>query len=512
MTDREIMLNAEAKTKELVELFSSSRPLDRAAIRQELVEIRNEIHQVATSVIDYQVVVDNMDDNILISDPEEKIIYINPAYEKHTGIPKEALLGRRVSDVVKEKKYFTTATIPDVIKRKERVMKLSYMSKNQNPGIVVGTPVFDPHGNLQYVVATNRGLSSFTDLRNNFNDFVDLLNDLQKDTDTVHIYKDSSSITDESRMIGEGDGMRHIKRFINNVSKTDANVLITEESGTGKELVADAIYKASLRASNPFIKINCASIPASLLESELFGYEKGAFSNASSHGKKGLFEAADKGTLLLDEIGDMPIDLQAKLLRVIQSSEITRVGGIKPIKLDFRLIASTNCNLKEKVKEGTFRSDLYYRLHVIPINVPPLRERKEDIPLLCAHYLDIFTSKYGTKVNLTPESQEILNNYSWPGNIRELRNIMEYLSVCCSDMEEIDAAFLYGTLNMESENAYVEFNENMSLNEAVSAYEKEYIRNSIKDVKNLKEASSILDIDISTVSRKLKQYGLSIKR
>ena len=139
------MLNAEAKTKELVELFSSSRPLDRAAIRQELVEIRNEIHQVATSVIDYQVVVDNMDDNILISDPEEKIIYINPAYEKHTGIPKEALLGRRVSDVVKEKKYFTTATIPDVIKRKERVMKLSYMSKNQNPGIVVGTPVFDPH-------------------------------------------------------------------------------------------------------------------------------------------------------------------------------------------------------------------------------------------------------------------------------------------------------------------------------------------------------------------------------
>ena len=149
---------------------------------------------------------------------------------------------------------------------------------------------------------------------------------------------------------------------------------------------------------------------------------------------------------------------------------------------------------------------------MIPINVPPLRERKEDIPLLCAHYLDIFTSKYGTKVNLTPESQEILNNYSWPGNIRELRNIMEYLSVCCSDMEEIDAAFLYGTLNMESENAYVEFNENMSLNEAVSAYEKEYIRNSIKDVKNLKEASSILDIDISTVSRKLKQYGLSIKR
>ena len=262
----------------------------------------------------------------------------------------------------------------------------------------------------------------------------------------------------------------------------------------------------------PFIKINCSSIPANLLESELFGYEKGAFSGASASGKKGLFEAANNGTLLLDEIGDMPMELQAKLLRAIQSSEITRVGGTKPIKLNIRLIAATNCNLKEKIAAGTFRSDLYYRLHVIPINVPPLRERKEDIPLLCEHYRKLFSERYERTLRLSDENMEVLTNYSWPGNIRELRNIMEYLTVCCSDMETIETSFLYSIFDMDSSNAYIELNQNMSLNEAVSAYEKEFLKNTIKGVKNLKEASELLNIDISTVSRKLKQYGLSIKK
>lgn len=292
---------------------------------------------------------------------------------------------------------------------------------------------------------------------------------------------------------------------------TDATVLITGESGTGKELIADAIYKNSRRSQKPFIKINCSSIPASLLESELFGYEKGAFSGASAQGKKGLFEAANTGTLLLDEIGDMPMDLQAKLLRAIQSSEITRVGGTAPIKLNIRLIASTNCNLKEKIANGTFRSDLYYRLHVIPISVPPLRDRKEDIPLLCRHYLNIFSEKYNRPVSLSEENLDTLTNYSWPGNIRELRNIMEYLAVCCADSPQIENSFLYSIFDMETDNAYLELNQNMTLNEAVSTYEKEFLKNTIKDVKNLKEASQILNVDISTVSRKLKQYGLSIK-
>lgn len=512
MTDREIMLDSERQVNELIDLFSTTAPIDKADVRKQLVEIRNKIHQVTTSSIDYQIVVDNLDDNILIANANEEILYINPAYEKHSGIAKEQLLGQRVSDIMNTKKFFTVATVPDVIKRKERVMKLSNMATGKLPGIVVGVPVFDPDNNLQYVVASNRALSSYTELRDNFNEFFNMLNEIRKDNESVHVYESSEKLPSENTMIGQGPGMQRIQKFIQNVSGIDATVLITGESGAGKELIADAIYQNSKRNNMPFIKINCSSIPAQLLESELFGYEKGAFSGASSQGKKGLFEAANHGTLLLDEIGDMPMDLQAKLLRAIQSSEITRVGGTKPIKLDIRLIASTNCNLKEKIGNGTFRSDLYYRLHVIPINVPPLRERKEDIPLLCDHYLKIFCNRYGRNITLSQSNYDLLCGYSWPGNIRELRNIIEYLVVCCSDMDTIDSSILYGIFDMEPSNAYVELNQNLSLNEAVSAYEKEYLKNTIKDVKNLKEASQILDVDISTVSRKLKQYGLSIKR
>lgn len=511
MTDRQIMLNAEQQTNELINLLSVDRPVNRMDIRQKLVEIRNHIHKVTTSAIDYQVIVDNLDDNILITDADERVLYINPAYEQHTGIPKEEIIGQTVTEILKTKKYFTVATVPDVIKRKEKVMKLSNMSAKKNPGIVIGVPIFDPQNNLQYVVASNRGLSTFINLRENFDHFVHSLNDLQQDTDAVQIYESSSSVPQEHTMIGNGVEMQKIHHFIKNVGMTDATVLITGESGTGKELIADAIYKNSRRSQKPFIKINCSSIPASLLESELFGYEKGAFSGASAQGKKGLFEAANTGTLLLDEIGDMPMDLQAKLLRAIQSSEITRVGGTAPIKLNIRLIASTNLNLKEKIANGTFRSDLYYRLHVIPISVPPLRDRKEDIPLLCRHYLNIFSEKYNRPVSLSEENLDTLTNYSWPGNIRELRNIMEYLAVCCADSPQIENSFLYSIFDMETDNAYLELNQNMTLNEAVSTYEKEFLKNTIKDVKNLKEASQILNVDISTVSRKLKQYGLSIK-
>ncbi len=513
MTDRDIMLQVEDKLNYLIDMLSTTEPADRHALRRDLVDIRNNVHRVTTSTIDYQVVVDNLDENILIADAEEEILYVNPSYEKNTGIPRQELVGHKVSDILKAKKHFTVATVPDVIKRREKVMKLSNMTGNSNPGIVMGCPIFDRNGDIQYVVAINRALSTFSNLHENFVDFITQLDTIRKDDNAVHIYQSSSDIPSESTMIGEGKSMQTIRHFIDNVGDTDATVLITGESGCGKELVADAIYKNSRRSNMPFIKINCSSIPAQLLESELFGYEKGAFSGANAQGKKGLFEAANKGTLLLDEIGDMPIDLQAKLLRAIQTNEITRVGGITPIKLDIRLIASTNCNLKEKIANGTFRSDLYYRLHVIPINIPPLRERKEDIPLLCRHYLNIFTNQYRRNLQLSDSNYEVLTNYSWPGNIRELRNVMEYLVVCCSNLDTIDSSLLYSIFDIDSENAnaYLEINKNMTLNEAISAYEKEFLKNTIKDVKNLKEASQILDVDISTVSRKLKQHGLSIK-
>ena len=511
MTDREIMLSAEQRIDELMNKMLGSDAVSKKQVLQELKAVKESVHQVTTSTIDYQIVVDNLDDNILIADASETILYVNKAYQKSSGIPKENLIGKTVSHIAETTDYFTVTTVPDVIQKKEPVMKLSYLPGQKNPSIVVGMPIFYSNGELQYIIATNRELSTYTNLRDNYNTFLNLLSDMKSAKNAVQVIQETFTLS-EKQMIGEGKEMTQIRKFISNVASTDATVLVTGESGTGKELIADAIYTASKRNNMPFIKINCSSIPAQLLESELFGYEKGAFSGANAQGKKGLFEAANKGTLLLDEIGDMPMELQAKLLRAIQSNEITRVGGTKPIPLDIRLIASTNCNLKAKIAEGTFRSDLYYRLHVIPINVPPLRERKDDIALLCEHYINIFNEKYDKHLVLSEENKDALIGYSWPGNIRELRNIMEYLVVCASDMDHLDNSFLYSIFDLEGIDSYMEVKKNMTLSEAVSSYEKEFLTLAIKDVKNLKEASEILDVDISTVSRKLKQHGLSLKK
>ena len=511
MTDRQLMQSAENRIQQILEQLSDSDDFSKEKLLEELSQIRCDIHQVTNSAIDYQVVVDNLDENILIADKTETILYVNRAYLEHTGIPQNKLIGRTVTDVLNEKKYFTVATVPDVIARKESVMKLSYLPGQEKPGVVVGTPIFDTSGDIQYVVTVNRGLSTYANLHDNYIDFLQMLQKISGQEDAVK-YVNKDKELDEHTMVGSENTMQRVRRFINSVAPTDATVLITGESGTGKELIADALYRASGRRNKPFIKINCSSIPAALLESELFGYEKGAFSGANSSGKMGLFEAANTGTLLLDEIGDMPLELQAKLLRAIQSNEITRVGGTKPIKLDIRLIASTNSNLKEKIAAGTFRSDLYYRLHVIPMHVAPLRERKDDIPLLCQHYIDLFSKKYHRKVTLTDENMEILMNYSWPGNIRELRNIMEYLVICAQDGGQIDNYSLYSVFDPEAKDNFATIKQYPSLPEAIASYEKDFLALAIKNVKNLKEASEILGIDISTVSRKLKQHGLSIKK
>lgn len=513
MTDRELMLKAEQQINDVIAALNSGQPVSRTSLRSMLLDARNNIHQAAHGLIDYQIVVDNLDSNILIAAPDETVLYVNKSYEKGIGANREELLGHKITDLLNSQKYFSTAVVPDVIRTLQPTTKISYDSGKTSPSIVFGVPIFDKDGNLQYVVATNRKVASFTELNDSFHDFVKLLDAAYRDNNSIRIYQsaEESESDNGQPMIGVSRAMESIQTFIKNLSKTDATVLITGESGTGKELVADAIYRNSSRANMPFIKINCSSIPENLLESELFGYEKGAFSGANATGKTGLFEAANNGTLLLDEIGDMPLDLQAKLLRAIQSNEITRVGGTKPIKLNIRFIASTNSNLKQKIKEGTFRSDLYYRLHVIPINIPPLRERRDDIPVLCQSYLEQFSSKYGVSVTLSEENMSALENYSWPGNIRELRNIMEYLVVCCSSLPSIDNSILYGIFNNE-EDDIAPAETNLSLNDAVASYEKEYLRKMIANVRNLKEASELLQVDISTVSRKLKHYGLSIRR
>ena len=423
MLHRSIMLHAEDRIHVLItRLRESAAPPERQALLDELTEIEASVHEVAHSVVDYQHVMDELDDNILVADKDEVVLYVNDAYIRHTGIAPEQILGKRITELLETGTYFTDPTVPEVIRSRKKVMKLSSMfGRPDSLGFVTGVPIFDDAGEIQYVVACNRGVSTFKELRDNFVHFVEAVNNLQGAAGHVQMVPNSSGIV-TPQMVGESPAIQRVYDLIENVRQTTATVLITGESGVGKELIADAIYRTSSRAEKPFIKVNCASIPASLFESELFGYERGSFSGANASGKQGLFEAANNGTLLLDEIGEMPMDMQAKLLRAIQNNEITRVGGIRPIKLDIRYIASTNCDLKKKVREGTFRRDLYYRLNTLPVVIPPLTERGDDMFLL----MDQFRRELNGDFRLTEPVQDFFRRHTWPGNIRELRNVVEY--------------------------------------------------------------------------------------
>lgn len=306
-------------------------------------------------------------------------------------------------------------------------------------------------------------------------------------------------------LIGSSSPMQKLLSLISRVSQTDSTVLIQGESGTGKELVAAAIHFESKRNSKPYVRVNCAAIPVGLLESELFGHEKGAFTGAEQM-SQGKFELADQGTILLDEIGDMPIDLQVKLLRVLQEQEIERIGGKRPIKIDVRVICATIKNLEKEIEEGRFRQDLFYRLQVIPITVPPLRERKSDIPELTAHFLRQFGEERGLTFKLSADAAQAFANYSFPGNVRELRNILERVSVLAPAPQIQLWDFPVEIYNDNVENPdKIETN----LATAVAKAEKQCIRHALKTTDgNKTEAAEVLGISRKNLWEKMKLYQL----
>ncbi len=294
------------------------------------------------------------------------------------------------------------------------------------------------------------------------------------------------------------------------IAKVDSTVLIQGESGVGKELIADLIHANGMRRNGPLIKINCGAIPENLLESEFFGYKPGAFSGASRKGKIGLFELANGGILFLDEIGDMPLNLQVKLLRVIQDKEITRVGGVQPIKVDIRILTGTNRNLSEMIRKGMFRQDLYYRLNVVPIHVPPLRERREDIPVLTNYFMDYFNKKYLTnscRKQIVPEVIDCFMEYDWPGNVRELENLIERLIVTTAS-----PIITTGDLPLNLTNSHIsqlDTDVNMTLKDAVEDTERKLIQNAYSRYKSTYEIAQVLEVNQSTVVRKAAKYGIS---
>ena len=308
-------------------------------------------------------------------------------------------------------------------------------------------------------------------------------------------------------IIGSSPAFSKALRIAAQVAPTQASVCIFGESGTGKEVISTAIHLSSQFVEGPLVKVNCAAIPETLIESELFGYEKGAFTGASANGKPGKFELANGGTLFLDEIGEMPLGMQAKLLRALQEKEITRVGGIRTIPLNFRLITATNRNLKEMVANGTFREDLYYRINVINLNIPPLRERRQDIPLLCDYFLDEMRSIYNKSPNLLPETINKMLDYSWPGNVRELRNCIERMVVMCSDgslsPDLLPEQFFLTPIGAE------DGSDHGMLRKVLDQNERDAICSALEQAKgNRSKAIEILGISRRSFYNKLEKYHL----
>jgi two-component system nitrogen regulation response regulator NtrX len=315
-----------------------------------------------------------------------------------------------------------------------------------------------------------------------------------------------TSISQKWEIIGESPQIKAVKNQISKIAASQSRIIIFGESGTGKELVARALHEASDRKDKDFVEVNCAAIPHELIESELFGHEKGSFTGAYDR-KIGKFELADKGTLFLDEIGDMSLPTQAKVLRVIETQEFQRVGGSKKIKVDVRIIAATNKNLKEEIKKGNFREDLYFRLNVIPIHVPPLRERKDDIPLLVEHFLKGFAQQYGQKVKkVSKATMQALMDYDWPGNVRELKNIIERF-VIMTPSETIDTRDIPSFKEQRTD--YLRFK---TLREAREQFEKDFIIKKLQENNwNISKTAEELEIERSNLHRKIKGLGIKIQ-
>ncbi|TQZ64246.1 sigma-54 interaction domain-containing protein, partial [Clostridioides difficile] len=351
----------------------------------------------------------------------------NKAFEENYGLKTEDILGKNVS-FLEDSGYSTKSPIPIVLKTKTK-FSLEQDTQTGKKLIITATPIFDENGHLEFTVENCRDITELNNIKNKLEDTKKQVKKYKSEVETLY----RTALRIEDTVIMDGIVMRPIINTVNHVSKTDVSVLLLGESGTGKSSLARYIHHNSNRSNGPFITINCATISPQLLESELFGYTSGAFTGASTKGKVGLVELANGGTLFLDEIGDIPQNLQAKFLQLIQDRTFTPVGSLKNKKVDIRIISATNVDLVSKVKEKKFREDLYYRLNVIEIKLPPLRERRDNLVEIIKYYFNRYSSDFNLNKTISKEAMDAIANYRFPGNIRELQNIIQKILLTCTD-------------------------------------------------------------------------------
>ncbi|UMZ74693.1 sigma-54 interaction domain-containing protein [Natranaerofaba carboxydovora] len=444
-------------------------------------------------------ILNNMADGVVIVDKESKIIFINKAYSEILGVEKSKVLNKKLTNIEPNAKMLDVLKDGGVVK--DRVTRIQTLGKE------VLVNIFPLYNNkeIEYCVSVFRDITKLVELTNEL-ERVSSLNEYLKSQLEPSSKKLPSSFED---LIGNNPEFLKVLRQASKAAETDMPVNIRGESGTGKGILAKAIHLASNRSNHPFIPINCAAIPTNLLESELLGYEEGAFSGAKTGGKKGKLELANKGSIFLDEIGDMDLTTQAKLLKVIEEQEFIPVGGTKVKRIDIRILSATNSNLEELIREGKFREDLYFRLNVIPLHIPSLKERKSDILVLLKHFLDKFAPD-GKNYEFSTKAQEALLNYSWPGNVRELENVIKYALTMC-ESKTIKPSHLPQKLHHSSSSKTFLPNQHINLKDMLEKYEKELITKALEETDNKSQAIKILGISRRAFYQKLKKYDLYIK-
>lgn len=463
-------------------------------------------------------VIEHIDEIIVIFDENGLIEKMNSLCDEILPFKKEDVMGKTIYDLV-DSGEVKDPIIVKMLEAKEKV----YQNTVYPSGKIIAytaIPIFDSNGKLKGGVLTGRDMTRIANLEKR--------KQLEKDQD------EEAEFQEPKEYVSVSKEMKKVKKIILRAAKSDSAIFVTGETGVGKEVVARYIHNNSARRGKPFMAVNCGAIPAELIESELFGYEEGAFSGAKKQGKAGIIELVDGGTLFLDEIGELPYDMQKKLLRVIQENEVIRVGGVVPKKVDVRYVSATNISIEELHNPRNFRQDLYFRLSVIPIRIPPLRSRKDDIIPLCNHFLEIFNDKYKRNVRISKGVGEIMLRNPWHGNVRELKNLVERLVVLSNqDLVGVDQFEILMNLDsmeyvdeivknsetieeIDNENSYnlskaaITINKEMPLDEAIKCLEQIIIKEAVEKYGSIQKAARNIGIDPSTIHRKIKSGQIKL--
>ncbi len=484
-------------------------PLGILCIFQDITDfesIKNSMFSYQELSIELDTVIASSNDGLWICDGKGTVLRMNPASERLNSVKASDIVGKNMQELIDARLIDQSITLKVIRSRKKE--SIFQKVKNGKKLFLSANPVFDKDGRLFRVVVNERDITEIENLKQRVEDQEALKDQYKRDLLEMQIEESESK-----KIICKSANYKLILEKAIKLAKVDSTVLILGESGTGKGVIADLIHKYSSRADKPMIKLNCGTIPESLVESELFGYEKGAFTGAGKTGKPGRFEMADKGIIFLDEIGELPLSSQVKLLRFLEDGKIIRVGGTKSKTIDTRVIAATNRDIKKMLFKRTFRKDLYYRLNVVPLTIPPLRERSDCILPLIAHYLDYFCDKYKKKqhLRLTKNALDALFLYPYPGNVRELINICERLVVMHTrgdiSHKDLPQSVIAGKYISDMDNSAI-WDSGLTLRQMLEKVEKKAVDHAFKKYKTQAEAAKALGLNQSTIARKLKKYAL----